>query len=184
MSAEPINLDLIEASAKAAREEWLTSDYFGHGRVSWYEGVAGGLGGDVGVLSGRMSPEVVLAIVAEVQELRELQSRKTNLVEVTSGLAKTAARLTAESESLTSRCNAVASENEGLKNDVEGLEVDLAAVRTESAELNRKWQAAEAKLAKVKEKAAELRCTANTWRLQGPERTIADNLDRIIEGGA
>lgn len=74
-STEAINLYRIQASAVAAHQDWLTSDYFGRGTVSWYDGVAGGLGGDVGELCGQMTPEVVLVLVAELREARATIAR-------------------------------------------------------------------------------------------------------------
>jgi hypothetical protein len=74
-TTEAIDLDRIEFLAKQAHQDWAHSDYFGCGTVSWYDGVAGGLGGEVGELCGEMTPAVALALVAELREARAAIAR-------------------------------------------------------------------------------------------------------------
>jgi hypothetical protein len=128
VSTEPIDLDAAQALADAATPGPWTSwrKIPGVVRIETTTGDAliyrDSLDEEDGQLITEADAEfiaaartVVPALIAEVQELRELQSQRTNLVEETSALMKTAARLTAESESLANRCQEVADENEQLK---------------------------------------------------------------------
>jgi hypothetical protein len=136
MSTEPFDLDAAQALADAATPgPWATDGDYDRAEVSQtVEPFATIVGTETTgptylsyeqlVLTAADSAFIaqartlVPALIAEVQELRELQSQRTNLVEETSGLVKTAARLTAESESLANRCHDVADENERLTADV------------------------------------------------------------------
>jgi chromosome segregation ATPase len=111
MKTEPIFIDIPSAGEPVSLDEvaqWIESDR------KWIDGqVSSGTGHRL-----EMMTDAAEALIKELRELQSHGSRTGDLVDQTTALAQTAARLTAESKELSTRCHAVVDENERLKVDV------------------------------------------------------------------
>ncbi|WKN53796.1 hypothetical protein HJ581_0008290 [Rhodococcus opacus] len=156
MSAEPINLDAAQALADAATPGPWKWEKAGHGDPMLISGADdvlfaypvhdGPLEDDViESVDLHVQPDdaefiaqartLVPALVAELRELQSHESRTSDLVEETASLAKTAKRLTAESEELSNRCHAVADDNERLEADIANWKLRAEKAESTLAEL-------------------------------------------------